>query len=112
MDKIILIIFATILFFGVSYGENNYDVRISRIESKIIEQERALIIAREQLNIRLEGMNEFRRQIDKAEGLYATKKELDAISRMVYMGLGGLLILQIVIPLMYFREKINKQKED
>ena len=90
--------------------------RLVRLETKVClkfeEMEKALVIAREavgkemekataSLNTRLEGMNEFRRQIDKAEGTFAKKetveKELDAIKRLLYIGLGAVAAIEALL---------------
>ena len=42
-------------------------------------QERALTLAREEMERRLEGMNAFRDQINKVEGTLVSRKELDLI---------------------------------
>jgi len=46
---------------------------------KLEEQERSLTLARQSLEKRLEGMNEFRAQLQKQEGTFVTRKELDII---------------------------------
>ena len=90
--------------------------RLVRLETKVClkfeEMEKALVIAREavgkemekataSLNTRLEGMNEFRRQIDKAEGTFAQRetveKELDAIKRLLYIGLGAVAAIEVLL---------------
>ncbi len=90
--------------------------RLVRLETKVClkfeELEKALVLARETvsaemnkatsaLNSRLEGMNEFRRQMDKQEGTYAKKeavdRELDSIKRLLYIGVGLMLAVGIIL---------------
>jgi CHASE3 domain sensor protein len=85
--------------------------RLVRLETavdlKFKELDRALVLARELsskdreiatevLNRRLEGMNEFRAQMNKQEASYATKQEIRAVERLVWIGIGLLVALQFL----------------
>lgn len=109
------------------------EVKLARLETKVDlkfeEMEKAIVLAREQiemqralakndLDIRLEGMNQFRQQINRMEGSLVTKDQLanelksvreyangevrtlgariDSLSKLVYMGLGIVIALQVV----------------
>jgi hypothetical protein len=85
---------------------------LTKLETTIGELQKAIIIARslhEQttdrdtaaMNIRLEGMNEFRTQMNRAEATYATKDavatRVSELERLVYMGVGGVFVLQLFV---------------
>ena len=111
----------------------DYLARLVRLETKVClkfeEMEKATVLAREQiemqrtiakndLDVRLEGMNQFRQQINRMEGSLVTKDSLtnelksvreytngetrtlgariDSLSKLVYMGLGIVIALQLV----------------
>lgn len=93
--------------------------RLVRLETKVClkfeELDKALVLAREStakeldrastaMNTRLEGMNEFREQMNKQEATYAKKetvnKELDDIKKLLYMGIGIVIALQFVFSLL------------
>ena len=101
--------------------------RLARLETrtdlKFAEMEKALVLARDlaerdrevattTLNNRLESMNEFRAQINKAEATYATKDAVDArikeIERLVYIGVGLLLALQFLVVFYGKRNNVLK----
>lgn len=46
-------------------------------ESRLAASEQALVLARDLMNSRLEGMNELRKQIDRQEATYATRLMLE-----------------------------------
>ena len=49
------------------------------LESKLEAQEKALNLARDLLNVRLEGMNEFRADLQRLEGSFLTRMQFDAM---------------------------------
>ncbi len=98
----------------------NRDIDLQRVEiAKLATQsevsDKASTIARSSLDKRLEGMNEFRQTINDAASHYITRSEIDigktsddlrfrSLERMVYIGLGGVLLLSIIANLLtYFR---------
>ena len=54
---------------------------------------------------RLESMNEFRQQMNRAEGTYATKVEHSALERLVYIGIGILMAVQALIDFVITRNE-------
>ena len=72
--------------------------RLVRLEEHVKvrfkELDKALNIAREGIDYRLAGMNEFQKRIDRLEGSFATKEQLSVVSKVVYVGFGILLGLQ------------------
>jgi hypothetical protein len=82
-------------------------------KQKNIDLDQSITLAREQirrekenataaLDIRLESMNEFRAQMNKAEAAYATKTELRAVERLVYIGVGIILTFEILTRFLKF----------
>ena len=74
------------------------DARFAALEKRIDREfelaDRALTIAREEVNRRLDGMNELRDQIQSERGEYATREMLDEFratleGRMARMEFGG-----------------------
>lgn len=85
---------------GVSLKEY-FELRISDID-------KSTKLAAETLEKRLEGMNEFRAQLEKQTGTFLTKEnfesrlllvdsKLDALQKIVYIGLGGVLVLEVLL---------------
>jgi Rad3-related DNA helicase len=73
--------------------------------------ERALEIATKEMERRLEGMNEFREQLEKQTRTFLTKEEyelkhqlmqqkLNIISKIVYIGIGVVIVLELVLKLL------------
>ena len=60
-------------------------------------QELAINLAREQIDHRLTGMNEFQKRMDRLEGTFATKTELKALERLIYIGIGIALAAQVLV---------------
>ncbi len=69
--------------------------------------EKALVLARELaqadkelaraiLEHRLESMNAFQRRMDKLEGTFATKDQLESLNKLLYVGVGIVITLQFV----------------
>lgn len=92
-------------------------VRLVKLETavklKFEEMDKALILARELacrdkenatevLDRRLESMNEFRAQMNKQEATYATRNELRAVERLVYIGIGIILAFEVLIRFVKF----------
>jgi len=59
-------------------------------------EEKARSLAREQIDHRLESMNQFQRRIDRLENTFATKKELETTNRLLYVAFGIVLTLQFL----------------
>jgi glucose-6-phosphate isomerase len=96
--------------------------RLVRLETKVDEKfesitcniklardvaEKAETLARNQTDKHFENINNFQKRIDKLEGTFATKEGLDsrifslneridALSKLVYIGIGGVLVLELV----------------
>ena len=88
--------------------------RLAKVETyinlKFSEQDKALELARQTSedqrkeakdanDLRLEHMNQFQRRMDKLEGTFATKDQVAALSRIVYIGLGIILTLQFLFKM-------------
>ncbi len=86
--------------------------RLARVEERCLvthrKDDQALHLARELLSKdvayardvidrRLEGMNQFQKRMDRLENTFATKDQLDTIRKFVYIGLGGVLALELVL---------------
>ena len=85
---------------------------ITHLEQKMnitnSKNDEALRSAKDEMNRRLEGMNEFRNQLEKQAGTFISRDEytaaeklvnakIDSISKMVYIGVGILIVVQIAI---------------
>ena len=77
-------------------------------DNKFEAMEKALDLARDMLDKRLAGMNEFQKRIDRLEGTLATKdalevldaklsKEIATMQKYTSMVIGGLVVLEIVL---------------
>jgi len=107
---------------------DNTQARLVRLETKLQlkfdELEKALILARQliekdkeiatiNLNNRLESMNEFRSQMNKAESTYATKDlvetRISELERLVYIGVGLVLAIQFFL-ILYINSRKNSNK--
>lgn len=99
-----------------------YNLKFSEIDKALILAreivEKDKIHARDQIEIRLEGMNQFQRRMDRLESTFSTKTDLDdrikimedkievqirhneadmkSLSRVVNMVVGGLLLVQFI----------------
>lgn len=71
-----------------------YADKFARIETRIEEREKALLLAHDKLSAHLEQMNGLQRKMDRAQELFATKSEHNSLARLVYIGLGIVLALQ------------------
>ena len=75
--------------------------RLVRLEEHVKvrfkELDKALNIAREGIDYRLAGMNEFQKRMDRLESTFATKDSLNALTKIVYIGLGIVLGIQAVV---------------
>ena len=87
---------------------------ITHLEQKMnithIKNDEALRSAKDEMNRRLESMNEFRNQLEKQANTFISRDEyepkhelvnqkVDSISKMVYIGVGILIVVQIAIGL-------------
>jgi len=61
----------------------------------VTAQEKALEVAKREVDRRLEGMNNFQHRIDRLENTFATKIELRALQNLVYIGVGIFTALQL-----------------
>lgn len=86
-------------------------VEIARIEERLSAAQAALVVAKIEIDRRLEGMNELRAQIDKERGTFLLRAEYEAkeesiksqlatLQRFQYMLVGGLLVFQIVLAVL------------
>jgi hypothetical protein len=77
-------------------------------DNKFEAMDKALELARDTLDKKLSGMNEFQKRIDRLEGTLATKdaleildaklsKEIATMQKYVSMVIGGLVVLEIVL---------------
>ncbi len=70
-----------------------------RLARENVEKEK--ISAKNALDHQLEQMNNLQRKMDKQESTFATKDELQKISRLVYIGLGIMLAIEIIFKLFF-----------
>lgn len=73
------------------------EVRLARLEERTLSAAEALRIAANNLDRRLEQMNELRDQINKERGSYYTRKEAESLQHFQYMVMGGLIVLEFII---------------
>ncbi len=69
--------------------EQRIQLLVREIENHRAAQERATEIARIDMNTRLEGMNEFRRQIEQTSSQFRTKAEAYADQRRIELQFDG-----------------------
>lgn len=81
----------------------------TRVDLKFEELEKNISLAKQNLDYRLQGMNEFQKRMDKLEGTFATKEEVQSNSRLIYIGIGILFAFQIAIQVVGMR-KYSKEK--
>ena len=85
---------------------------VDHLEQKMnithLKNDEALRSAKDEMNRRLEGMNEFRKQLEKQTVTFLSREEYEAkhqlinhkiegLSKMVYIGVGILIVVQIAI---------------
>ena len=58
-------------------------------------QEKALAVAKTEVDRRLAGMNNFQSRIDRQENLFATKVEVQSLMRLIWIGVGIFLAIEI-----------------
>ena len=72
--------------------------RLAQLEAKTCTQfksmEKALDLAKEQMDYRLAGMNQFQKRMDRLEGTFATRKEVETNAKLIYIGIGILATVQ------------------
>ena len=88
-----------------------FDVKFADLEKQLALRDdltaKALTKAEESLNVRLEGMNEFRSQLTQQARTFVSQSEfklhiekvetkIEWLTRLVYIGVGILLVIQIV----------------
>jgi hypothetical protein len=80
-------------------------------EQRFDSMDRARKLARKLMNRRLDNMNEIREQLDRQIETFVSKSDLklfeqklEALSKMVYIGFGIFLVLQII--LVYIMAKV------
>lgn len=85
-------------------------IHIARLEEKLVASQTALSLAKEDINRRLEGMNELRAQILAERGQFTLRSEYEAkheilgnairdLQKYQYMSMGALAVFQIVIAI-------------
>lgn len=80
-----------------TYIERILDEREKALEERFRNNMDSIRLAREQMEHRLNGMNEFQKRMDKLEGTFATKNDLSSVERLVYIGVGIVIALQFII---------------
>lgn len=91
----------------INEREKQAKIHLRNYEREVKTEKDQLTVAREQMDHRLEGMNQFQKRMDKLEGTFATKidlanvkdafdKDLKGISRLVYIGIGIMLAIQFL----------------
>lgn len=91
----------------INEREKQAKIHLRNYEREVKTEKDQLTVAREQMDHRLAGMNEFQKRMDKLEGTFATKidlanvkdvfdKDLKGISRLVYIGIGIMLAIQFL----------------
>ena len=80
-----------------TYIERIMDEREKRISDRFESSKEALDLARQQIDYRLKGMNEFQKRMDRLESTFATKGQLASVARLVYIGVGLVLAFQFFI---------------
>ena len=68
-----------------------------RMEYVVQAQEKALDVAKREVDRRLEGMNNFQNRMDRQENMFATKTEVQGLQRLIWIGIGIFLTMQIVL---------------
>jgi hypothetical protein len=95
-----------------SSERRSMDSRVSRIEEKLKSSETALFLARDDVNRRLDEMNELRDQITKERGFYISRVEyeskhestasaLSGLQKFQWATTGGLLVVQIFVVIIF-----------
>ena len=82
-----------------------YELRFQEIDKALVLarelSEKDKVYARDRMEVRLVGMNEFQKRMDRLEGTFATKEtmnqKLDAHSKIIYMAIGALAAIQVII---------------
>lgn len=67
------------------------------IDAALVSQEKAIVKAENAADKRFELLNELRDGVATKDQLSALEKVVDALARLVYIGLGAVLALQIVL---------------
>jgi hypothetical protein len=90
-----------------SYIDDKFDDLDKLLKLRDDLTERALVKAEDAMKIRLEGMNEFRSQLTEQAMTFLSRKEFDvhlkkieSNSKLIYIGIGILTVLQIVWKLL------------
>ena len=96
----------------VAVLETKLDLIISRVEQRMditfAEHEKGIGLARErvqndlmaaknEIDLRLHALNEAKQRIERLEATFATKTQVDAISKLVYAGAGIVGCLQLLL---------------
>lgn len=90
--------------------EETIEVRLARIEEKMMASAVAVEIAKHEVNHRLENMNFLRDQVNSERGAYMLRSEYEAKSEILsnaihdlqkfqYMTMGGLVVFQVLVAL-------------
>ena len=96
----------------VAVLETKLDLIISRVEQRMditfAEHEKGISLARDrvqndlvaaknEIDLRLHALNEAKQRIERLEATFATKTQVDAISKLVYAGVGIVGCLQLLL---------------
>jgi len=69
-------------------------------ETHIREIKDSIILAKNDLDYRLRGMNEFQKRMDRLEATFASRDALEKVERVVHIGLGLVLAIQFFFGIM------------
>ena len=102
---VLLVLLPSLVFAGDDYiSPRETSDRLVRLETKVELKfdaiEKNLTLAKYNLDYRLQGMNEFQKRMDKLEGTFATKAEVATNSKLIYIGVGLILALQVAVQFM------------
>jgi hypothetical protein len=75
---------------------------------RLVNLEQSIIIAKESMDKRLEGMNEFRNSLKDQNSTFIPRQEfeakheilvnkIDSMQKMIYIAIGGLLVIEIIL---------------
>jgi len=80
-----------------TYFEQRFADSDKAIQAALVAQEKAIMKAENSAERRFELLNELRVGVATKEQLDALEKVVEALSKLVYIGLGGVLALQLVL---------------
>ncbi len=86
----------------VDEREKQAGIHLHSYERAVEAERLQLEITRQQMDHRLEGMNQFQKRMDKLEGTFATKDQLAQVAKLVYIGVGIVVAIQIISKFVKF----------